>query len=213
MSPQTPQMLYSAVRTTSPEDSITSSPSSPHYLRPSPIPKRIRPRMTHLFLLLSLCGLATLPFLYSGKSHISSLFASDISVQHVPSASGGLPDHLNVPLTLEARLSYLLGRPALHQWEAELGSRHACPFYTYSRNTYFFHDGKPEQWERIGPIEIRRYRSKMVDYLRGVEREGGKLVWDQSMEVDVPVEDRRGIILTGNEGVSQHSSLDLFEVS
>jgi alpha 1,2-mannosyltransferase len=42
----------------------------------------------------------------------------------------------------------------------------------------------------------------MVDYLRGVEREGGKLVWDKSMEKDTPKDMRRGIVLTGNEGVS-----------
>ncbi|KAJ6590382.1 mannosyltransferase putative-domain-containing protein [Mycena sp. CBHHK59/15] len=37
--------------------------------------------------------------------------------------------------------------------------------------------------EQIGPSDVRMYRSKIMDYLRGVEREGGKLVWDDSMEV------------------------------
>jgi alpha 1,2-mannosyltransferase len=67
---------------------------------------------------------------------------------------------------------------------------------------YFFHEGKQEQWERITPSDIRRYRSKIVDYLRGVERDGGKLVWDKSMEDGVPKEMRRGIIYAAGEGVS-----------
>ena len=75
--------------------------------------------------------------------------------------------------------------------------------YTYARNTYFFHDGdKPQQWEKIGPTEIRRYRQKMVEYLRSVEREGGKLVWEKGMDDAVPKESRRGLIYTGGEGVS-----------
>jgi alpha 1,2-mannosyltransferase len=127
---------------------------------------------------------------------------TDISTLHVPVANGGIPENIDVPLTLEARLSYLLSRPALWQWEAELPSRHKCPFYTYNRNVYFFHDGKPEQWERVSPTDIRRYRSKMVDYLRGVEREGGKLVWDPSMEAGVPKDQRKGIIYAAGEGVS-----------
>ena len=175
-----------------------------------------RLRAVHVFLLLAV-GLVSVPLLTHqsvSPSSIQSYFNSnlvttDISLQHIPLASGGLDDNLNIPLTLEARLSYLLSRPALAQWEAELPNRHACPFYTFSRNTYFFHDGKPEQWEQIGPAEIRRYRSKMVDYLRGVEREGGKLVWDKSLEKDTPKEMRRGIILTGNEGVSQLTDFSL----
>jgi alpha 1,2-mannosyltransferase len=181
------------------------SPSRPSKMSMSRI-ANFRLRAVHVFLVLAV-GLISIPLLTHQSPQIKSYFNSDyvttdMSLQHIPIASGGLDDHLNIPLTLEARLSYLLSRPALHQWEAELPSRHGCPFYTFSRNTYFFHDGKPEQWEQIGPTEIRRYRSKMVDYLRGVEREGGKLVWDKSMEKDTPVNMRRGIILTGNEGVS-----------
>jgi alpha 1,2-mannosyltransferase len=186
--------------------------ASPHLIRSPPRPSTMsritnfRLRAVHVFLLLTV-GLISIPlFTHQSPASIQSYFNSnlvttDLSLQHIPLASGGLDDNLNIPLTLEARLSYLLSRPALYQWEAELPNRHACPFYTFSRNTYFFHDGKPEQWEQIGPTEIRRYRSKMVDYLRGVEREGGKLVWDKSLEKDTPVNMRRGIILTGNEGV------------
>ena len=208
MSPQTPQVLYTAVRTTSP-DTPASTFSSPRYLSASPIPKRLRTiRPSQVLLLLSLGALITLPFLFTHHSSSSlipsflSFRTADSSTQHIPAATGGLPDHLSIPITLEARLSHLLSRPALEQWEAELGSRHSCPFYTYSRNTYFFHDGKPEQWERIGSTDVRRYRSKMVDYLRGVERAGGKLVWEPSMEAHVSLQDRRGLIFTGDEGVS-----------
>lgn len=105
-------------------------------------------------------------------------------------------------MTLEARLNYLLSRPALWQWEAELPSRHGCPFYTYNRNTYFFHDGKPEQWEAVSPTDIKRYRTKIVDYFRQVEREGGKLIWEPEMELGVPLDQRRGLIYTAGDGVS-----------
>jgi len=205
MSPQTPPALYSAIRTTSPETPASAS-GSPRYLRASPIPKRIRTiRSSQILILLSLGAVITLPFLFASRTTLLPSFltsANDPSTQHIPAATGGLADELKIPLTLEARLSHLLSRPALHQWEAELGSRHGCPFYTYARNTYFFHDGKPEQWEKIGPTDVRRYRSKMVDYLRRVEREGGKLVWEPSMEAHVSTKDRRGIILTGDVGVS-----------
>ena len=199
--PQTPQSELG-----SPPTIHSNTRSSP--LKPSPMSRftSFRLRTVHVFLLLA-AGLIAVPLILSHDSpRIKSYFDSnyvttDLSTQHIPVASGGLGEHLNIPLTLEARLSYLLSRPALHQWEAELPSRHGCPFYTYSRNTYFFHDGKPEQWEKISPTDIRRYRSKMVDYLRGVEREGGKLVWDESMQKNTPKDMRRGIILTGNEGV------------
>jgi alpha 1,2-mannosyltransferase len=196
--------------------------ASPHTIRSPSRPSSMsrlsnfRLRAVHVFLLLAV-GLISVP-LVTQKSvspaaiqsyFNSNLITTDMSLQHIPLASGGLDDNLNIPLTLEARLSYLLSRPALAQWEAELPNRHACPFYTFSRNTYFFHDGKPEQWEQIGPDEIRRYRSKMVDYLRGVEREGGKLVWDKSLEKDTPKDMRRGIILTGNEGVSYHIHFEI----
>jgi hypothetical protein len=58
-------------------------------------------------------------------------------------------------------------------------------------------------WQSIGQTEIRKYRSKMVEYLRKVEREGKKLVWDKSMEDGVPKESRRGLIMSGGEGVSE----------
>jgi alpha 1,2-mannosyltransferase len=135
------------------------------------------------------------------SDYLSDSPGSSHAISHIPPPTGGVPSHLRIPLTLEARLSYLLSRPALWQYEAELPSRHKCPFYTYNRNVYFFHEGKQEQWERITPSDIRRYRSKIVDYLRGVERDGGKLVWDKSMEEGVPKEMRRGIIYAAGEGV------------
>ncbi|WVQ95170.1 hypothetical protein IAU59_002264 [Kwoniella sp. CBS 9459] len=215
MSPyNTPTNHYSRLPT-SPSPTYSSAPaySPPLFLQRSPMSSkstplstsRFRIRPIQAFIALGILAILTLPFAHFHREKVSAYFHSsyvttDVSTLHVPQASGGLSEHLNIPLTLEARLHYLLSRPALHQWEAELPNRHGCPFYTYSRNTYFFHDGKPEQWEKIGPSEIRRYRSKIVDYLRSVEREGGKLVWDASMEGNVPVENRRGIIFTGGEG-------------
>lgn len=109
--------------------------------------------------------------------------------------------HASLPLTLPARLANLLARPALEQWEQEVLNRHACPFYTFSRNTYFFHDGKPEQWEKLGRDEVRKYRSKMVDSLRDIEREGTPLVWEPEMLGEGGVV-KRGLIFTGGGGVS-----------
>ncbi|WVW85356.1 hypothetical protein I302_107394 [Kwoniella bestiolae CBS 10118] len=223
MTPFTPQIQYTRLPTSSPSPSISptstlnstpnpSRSSSPFQLKlkSSPLPimsssKRFRIRPIQAFLTISILAICLLPFLHYKREEVKGYFQSDylkidLSQQHIPQASGGISEHLNIPLTLEARLHYLLSKPALYQWEAELQNRHNCPFYTFSRNTYFFHDGKPEQWEKVDPTEIRRYRSKMVDYLRTVEREGGQLVWDKSMEKDVLPEDRRGIILTGGEG-------------
>ncbi|KAK6910896.1 hypothetical protein I203_104931 [Kwoniella mangroviensis CBS 8507] len=219
MTPFTPQIQYSRLPTSSPSPTSTliSSPQSSRSNSPSPYSlkssppitmsssKRIRIRPIQGFLIISILAICVLPFLHYKREEVKGYFQSnylkiDLSQQHIPVASGGISDHLNIPLTLEARLHHLLSKPALYQWEAELPNRHACPFYTFSRNTYFFHDGKPEQWEKIDPTEIRRYRSKIVDYLRTVEREGGQLVWDKQMEKDVLPEDRKGIILTGGEG-------------
>nr|XP_031863937.1 uncharacterized protein CI109_000581 [Kwoniella shandongensis]KAA5531009.1 hypothetical protein CI109_000581 [Kwoniella shandongensis] len=204
MAPSTP-IRYSMVPSS--PSSTDSSGSSPPYLRPPPpmSSKRFRLRPVQAFLILSIIAIITLPFLHQNRETVSSYLSSkyvvtDVSSQHIPQASGGLPGHLNIPLTLEARLSYLLSKPALEQWEAELPNRHGCPMFTFNRNEYFAHNGKEDQWRNVGTTDIRRYRSKMVDYLRGVEREGGKLVWDKSMEAHVPVSERRGIIFTGGEG-------------
>jgi hypothetical protein len=144
------------------------------------------------------------PYLVPKSSSFPGLFPSSSSSKSLnpPSSS------LDLPLTLEARLSYLLSRPVLEQWEAELSNRYNCPFYTYSRNTYFFHhQGNEEKWRGVGKDEIRKYRNKMVEYLRGVERAGGSVVWDESLEKDTPVDQRRGIIMTGGDVVSSSSSL------
>ncbi|WWC90587.1 uncharacterized protein L201_005523 [Kwoniella dendrophila CBS 6074] len=224
MSPFTPQSSYIRLPTStpsptptlisSPESSRSNSPS-PFLLKGSPIvlttmSSNKRFRFTSIrpiqgFLILSILAIITIPFIHYHRENVNDYFKSqyvsyDLSQKHIPIASGGLEKHLNIPINLESRLHYLLSRPALFQWEAELQNRHSCPFYTFSRNTYFFHDDKPEKWEKITPNEIRRYRSKIVDYLRSVEREGGKLVWDKSMESNVPEADRKGIILTGGEG-------------
>lgn len=122
---------------------------------------------------------------------------------HIPPPSGGIPDEEDIPLTLEARLKYLLQRPALDQWEAELPNRYNCPMFTFARNTYFFHDGKDEEWKKVSKDDVRRYRQKMVDYFRSLDREGKKIIWDKSMEASTPVDQRRGLIYTGGEGVSR----------
>lgn len=132
----------------------------------------------------------------TGYRHSESLSS------HIPPPSGGIPDDEDVPMTLEARLKHLLQRTALEQYEAELPNRHGCPFYTYARNTYFFHEGKDERWHKVSRDDIRRYRQKIVDYFRALDREAIPIVWDKSMEADVPVDQRRGLIYTGGEGVS-----------
>lgn len=165
--------------------------------------KRKMGRPNALLILFGVLFALSLPALWAHHTNpelIPSFFTASTIPTHIPQPSGGIHD---VPLTLEARLSWLLSRPALAQWEAELPSRHACPMFTYSRNTYFFHNGDiTNHWESIGPTEIRKYRSKMVEYLRDVEREGGKLVWEKGMDDHVPENLRRGLILTGGQGVS-----------
>lgn len=124
----------------------------------------------------------------------------------IPPPTGGL-DPSVIPLTLETRLQYLLARPELNQWEVEYSNRYKCPFYTYNRNTYFFHvDGnKPEQWEALNSGDVARYRHTLVDYLRKVEKQGEKLVWEDGMDSHVPKNERRGLIFTAGDGVSHIS--------
>ena len=74
--------------------------------------------------------------------------------------------------------------------------------YTYSRNTYFFHDGKDQRWAEVNKHDIHEYRARMVEYLRDIERDGAKLVWEEGMDSHVPVDMRRGLIMTGGDGVS-----------
>lgn len=64
--------------------------------------------------------------------------------------------------------------------------------------TYFFHEGKEETWKSIGREDIRMYRNKMISHLKEVEESGESLVW--TPELGGPL--KRGIILTGGEGVS-----------
>lgn len=61
---------------------------------------------------------------------------------------------------------------------------------------------KTEGWKQVGPSEIRKYRSKMVEHMRKVERAGHTLVWNESVEENVPGWQRRGIILVANDRVS-----------
>lgn len=120
--------------------------------------------------------------------------------------TGGL-DPAVVPMTLEARLSYLMDRPALDHNMAELPSRYGCPSLTYNRDWYFFHNEKKGQWEHLTGGDVLRYRNKLVEYLRTVEREGGKLVWEDGMDSHVPSSQRRGLIFTAGDGVSSSHSL------
>jgi hypothetical protein len=66
------------------------------------------------------------------------------------------------------------------------------------RMTYFFHEGKEEQWKSIGRDDIRKYRNKMISHLKEVEESGEPLVWTPALGGPY----KRGIILTGGEGVS-----------
>ncbi|GMK55928.1 hypothetical protein CspeluHIS016_0209840 [Cutaneotrichosporon spelunceum] len=117
---------------------------------------------------------------------------------HIAPPSGGIPDSDGIPLTLEARLSDLLKRPALDQYEAELQNRYSCPMFTFARNTYFFHEGKDQGWHSISKADVTRYRQKMVDYFRDLDRRNVPLVWDRSMAKGTPGSKRRGIIYTGS---------------
>lgn len=227
MVPQTP--AYRAVPH-SPQSALSTPDtlvdSTPHYpvgprssnefkssrLLQSPLPKRWRLRpLPVLFAILGLLLVAG-PILHpTPRSAIHSYISStSSSFRHgsssgylggVQPATGGL-DPAIVPMTLEARLSYLLSRPALDHPMAELTSRYQCPFQTYNRDWYFFHNGKVEQWTALTGGDVMRYRNKMVEYLRTVEREGGKLVWEDGMDSHVPVDQRRGLIFTAGDGVS-----------
>lgn len=105
--------------------------------------------------------------------------------------------------TLDERLRELMERPALDQWEMEHLNRHECPFYTFSRNTYFYHDGKDKEWEDVKRADVVRYRNAMVSHLKEVEASGDHLVWTPEYARERSGgEIKRGIILTGGEGSS-----------
>lgn len=105
--------------------------------------------------------------------------------------------------SLDERLRELMERPALDQWEMEHLNRHECPFYTFSRNTYFYHDGKDSEWESIKRADVVRYRNAMVSHLKEVEASGDHLVWTPEYARERSGgEIKRGIILTGGEGSS-----------
>lgn len=173
----------------------------------------LRPYQTLLLLLAAV--LITLPILEFSSGSTNGIVSSSaskvlselgITYTTLDTPTSGLitiqtaGGHPTLPLTLPARLASLLARPALDQWEQELLNRHECPFYTYGRNTYFFHNGKPEQWQNLGRDDVRMYRSRMVDALRDLEREGRQLVWEPEMLG--PEGAKRGLIFTGGGGVS-----------
>lgn len=215
MSPQTP--AYRAVPTTpssafsTPSTLVdstprrysdTDSPAKSRSLLASPFPRTLRLRPVHI--LLVILGFTVLgPILHPSSRSVaySYLSSSSTHAPHIQPPTGGLDPKI-VPMTLEARLSYLLQRPALDHNQADMPSRYNCPSFTYNRNYYFFHDGKPEQWERVNAGDVMRYRNRMVDHLRTVEREGGKLVWEKGMDSAVPKDQRRGLIFTAGDIVS-----------
>ena len=67
---------------------------------------------------------------------------------------------------------------------------------------YFYHDGKESQWEAIKKDDVRRYRNAMISHLKDVEASGDHLVWTPDYLKDRGGSVKRGIILTGGEGVS-----------
>lgn len=222
--PQTPSTAssFSSTSSSSPR-TIRLLSNPPGYSSIERFKRKTRPRnrfrSSHLIFLLVL-AIILLPLLitrhsphyiqfYYTASAAGRSFSSTSNVDigaHIPPATGGLPEHLDIPLTLEARLSYLLSRPALSHEDAALSSRHGCPLQTYSRNTHEFHVGKTDIWEQVGPSEIRQYRSKLVNYLRRVERAGHPLVWEEPTESTVSAGMRRGIIFTAKSMVSHASS-------
>jgi hypothetical protein len=69
-------------------------------------------------------------------------------------------------------------------------------------SAYFYHGGKESQWEAIKKDDVRRYRNAMVSHLKDVEASGDHLVWTPDYLKDHGGSVKRGIILTGGEGVS-----------
>jgi hypothetical protein len=63
---------------------------------------------------------------------------------------------------------------------------------------YFFHEGKPDEWERINSGDVARYRNTLVAYLKELEDDGIDLVYTPSGSGAA----ERGIIVTGGDGVS-----------
>lgn len=171
---------------------------------------RMRVKPLQLAILFAIVLLIGLPLLAGSerrdqiKSYIAqtamggNILSYEQHFANVAPPSGGVPDSDHLPLTLEARLKHLLSLPALDQWEAELMNRYNCPFHTFARNTYFFHEGKDDRWRAVTKDDVRRYRQKMVDYFRQLDRDGQKIVWDKSMEAGVSRSERRGIIYTGS---------------
>lgn len=70
-----------------------------------------------------------------------------------------------------------------------------------SRVAYFYHDGKDKDWENLKKDDIRRYRNAMVSHLKDVEASGDHLVWTPDYLKERGGTVKRGIILTGGEGV------------
>lgn len=138
------------------------------------------------------------------RDHLRSYVAASIQKtpgsQQVAQPTGGLDPH-QVPLTLEARLEHFLSRPALDHGESEIVNAYQCPHYTFSRDTYFFHEAdegaRIDRWKKLDKNAVKLARSKIVEYFKELDKKKVPLIWDRSMERDTPAHLRRGIIYTG----------------
>lgn len=137
------------------------------------------------------------------RDHLRSYVAATIQKtgpQQITQPTGGLDPRV-VPLTLEARLEHFLSRPALDHGESEIVNAYQCPHYTFSRDTYFFHEAdggaRIERWKKLDKNAVKLARSKIVEYFKALDKKKVPLIWNKSMEKDTPAHLRRGIIYTG----------------
>lgn len=137
------------------------------------------------------------------RDHLRSYVAATIQKtgpQQIAQPTGGLDPRV-VPLTLEARLEHFLSRPALDHGESEIVNAYQCPHYTFSRDTYFFHEAdggaRIERWKKLDKNAVKLARSKIIEYFKELDKKKVPLIWDRSMEKDTPAHLRRGIIYTG----------------
>lgn len=167
---------------------------------------RFRMRPVQAGLLFIVCALLLSPAFIGQdrrdrmRSYVAQTIQKPAAPHIIAQPTGGL-DPAEVPLTLEARLQHFLSRPALDHGESEIVNAYQCPHYTYSRDTYFFHEAdegkRIQRWKALDKHAVKLARDKIVNYFRELDRKKVPLIWDKSMERNTPVDQRRGIIYTG----------------
>lgn len=164
---------------------------------------RVRPVQAALLLVAAVVILAPAFMGADRREHLRDYVAASITrtaPAHVAPATGGL-DPAVFPLTLEARLEHLLSRPALDHGESEIVNAYNCPHYTYSRDTYFFHEAdegaRIKRWKELDKNKVKAARQKIIQYFKDLDTRKVPLVWHKGMEASTPEHLRRGIIYTG----------------